>query len=100
MFLATHSCSLMPTEATSGFKNISTIMFLNPEVASVGMSEQECVAKNIPHKVVKVDYTTNARAIAMRKTKGFFKIIVTNDNGMRILGMRVVGRSEEHTSEL
>jgi dihydrolipoamide dehydrogenase len=77
------------------YKNISTIMFLNPEVASVGMSEQECVKQNIPHKVVRLDYTTNARAIAMRKTTGFFKIIVTNDNGMRILGMRVVG---EHAS--
>ena len=70
-------------------------MFLNPEVASVGMSEQDCVSKNIAHKVVKLDYTTNARAIAMRKTTGFFKIIVTNDHGMRILGMRVVG---EHAS--
>ncbi|MBS1652417.1 MAG: NAD(P)/FAD-dependent oxidoreductase [Bacteroidetes bacterium] len=77
------------------YQNISTIMFLNPEVASVGMSEQECKAKDIPHKVVKLDYSTNARAIAMRKTKGFFKIIVTNDNGMRILGMRAVG---EHAS--
>jgi len=77
------------------YKNISTIMFLNPEVAAVGMSEQECNAKGIPHKVVKLDYSTNARAIAMRKTRGFFKIIVTNDNGMRILGMRAVG---EHAS--
>ncbi|WP_317899644.1 dihydrolipoyl dehydrogenase family protein [Aurantibacillus circumpalustris] len=84
-----------PTVKPLSYKNISTIMFLNPEVASVGMSEQECVAKNIPHKVVKLDYTVNARAIAMRKTTGFFKIIVTNDNGMRILGMRVVG---EHAS--
>lgn len=84
-----------PTVKPLSYKNISTIMFLNPEVAAVGMSEQECRAKDIPHKVVKLDYTINARAIAMRKTKGFFKIIVTNDNGMRILGMRVVG---EHAS--
>jgi len=84
-----------PTIKPLSYKNISTIMFLNPEVAAVGMNEQECVAKGIAHKVVKLDYTTNARAIAMRKTKGFFKIIVTNDNGMRILGMRVVG---EHAS--
>jgi dihydrolipoamide dehydrogenase len=84
-----------PTVKPLTYKNISTIMFLNPEVAAVGMNEQECVAKGIAHKVVKLDYTTNARAIAMRKTKGFFKIIVTNDNGMRILGMRVVG---EHAS--
>ena len=36
-----------------------------------------------------------ARAIAMRKTQGFFKIIVTNDDEMKILGMRAVG---EHAS--
>ncbi|MCE3228110.1 MAG: Dihydrolipoyl dehydrogenase [Bacteroidetes bacterium] len=84
-----------PTVKPLSYKNISTIMFLNPEVAAVGMSELECRTKGIAHKVVKLDYTTNARAIAMRKTKGFFKIIVTNDNGMRILGMRVVG---EHAS--
>jgi dihydrolipoamide dehydrogenase len=84
-----------PTVKPLSYKNISTIMFLNPEVAAVGMSEQELVAKGIPHKVVKLDYTTNARAIAMRKTQGFFKIIVSNDNAMRILGMRVVG---EHAS--
>lgn len=84
-----------PTIKPLSYKNISTIMFLNPEVASVGMSEQDCKNKGIAHKVVKLDYSTNARAIAMRKTKGFFKIIVTNDNGMRILGMRAVG---EHAS--
>ena len=94
---ARHSVVRMfgPIVKPLNYKNISTIMFLNPEVASVGMSEQELVAKGIPHKVVKLDYTTNSRAIAMRKTKGFFKIIVTNDNAMRILGMRVVG---EHAS--
>ena len=84
-----------PTIKPLSYQNISTIMFLNPEVASVGMSEQDCNKKGIAHKVVKLDYSTNARAIAMRKTKGFFKIIVTNDNGMRILGMRAVG---EHAS--
>ncbi len=84
-----------PTVKPLTYKNISTIMFLNPEVATVGMSEQECREKGIAHKVVKLDFSTNARAIAMRKTKGFFKIIVTNDNGMRILGMRAIG---EHAS--
>ncbi len=73
------------------YVNICTIMFLNPEVASVGFNEQQCVEQRIPIKVVKIDYSLITRAIAMRKTQGFFKIIVTNDNEMRILGMRVVG---------
>jgi len=75
--------------------NVCTIMFLNPEVALVGMNEQQCVAKNIPIKVVKIDFSLIARAIAMRETQGFFKIIVTNDDQMHILGMRACG---EHAS--
>ncbi len=70
-------------------------MFLDPEVAGVGMNEQQCAEKNIPVKVVKIDYSCIARAIAMRKTQGFFKIIVSNDKEMKILGMRAIG---EHAS--
>jgi dihydrolipoamide dehydrogenase len=70
-------------------------MFLQPEVALVGKNEQQCVQQNIPIKVVKLDYSMISRAIAMRRTEGFFKIIVTNDAEMRILGMRAVG---EHAS--
>jgi len=77
------------------YDNICTIMFLKPEVAAVGINEQQCIEQNIPVKVVKLDYSVIARAIAMRKTQGFFKIIVTNDEDMHILGMRAVG---EHAS--
>jgi dihydrolipoamide dehydrogenase len=77
------------------YDNICTIMFLQPEVAAVGINEQQCVQQNIPVKIVKIDYSVIARAIAMRKTQGFFKIIVTNDAEMKILGMRAVG---EHAS--
>jgi len=73
------------------YENISTIMFLDPEVAAVGMNEQEAIRKGIPVKVVKLDYSLLSRAIAMHKTKGFFKILVTNDHAMRIVGMRAVG---------
>ncbi len=77
------------------YENVSTIMFLQPEVAAVGLNLKQCVENNIPVKVVKLDYSVIARAIAMRKTQGFFKIIVTNDKKMNVLGMRAVG---EHAS--
>ncbi|MCC7050256.1 MAG: NAD(P)/FAD-dependent oxidoreductase [Bacteroidia bacterium] len=77
------------------YNNISTIMFLNPEVAAVGLNEQQARSKGIPFKVAKIDYSCIARATAMRKTNGFFKLLVTADNGMRIIGMRAVG---EHAS--
>ena len=77
------------------YDNVTTIMFLQPEVAAVGMNEKMVRDQNIPVKVVKIDYSCIARAIAMRKTEGFFKIIVSNDNEMKILGMRAIG---EHAS--
>jgi dihydrolipoamide dehydrogenase len=77
------------------YDNISTIMFLHPEVAAVGLNEQQAREKGISYKMAKVDYSCIARAIAMRKTNGFFKILVTNDEEMKVLGMRAVG---EHAS--
>lgn len=70
---------------------ISNIMFLNPEVAGVGMNETQLQEKGIPYKMVKIDFSCIVRAIAMRKTQGFFKIMVTDDEEMRILGMRALG---------
>jgi dihydrolipoamide dehydrogenase len=77
------------------YENISTIMFLSPEVAAVGINEQQAIEKKIPVRVAKIDYSMIARAIAMRQTNGFFKIIVSDDEEMKILGMRAVG---EHAS--
>ena len=77
------------------YDNVSTIMFCHPEVAAVGMNEMQVREQNIPCRVVKIDYSCISRAIAMRKTQGFFKIIVTNNDDMKILGMRAIG---EHAS--
>lgn len=73
------------------YENISTIMFLNPEVAGVGLNETQAIEKEIDYKVVTVDYSTIPRAIAKRNTQGFIKLLVTNDDQMKILGLKVVG---------
>ncbi len=77
------------------YNNISTIMFLNPETAAVGMNEQEARRRGICYKMVSLDYSLIPRAIAMNSTRGFFKILVTHDEKMHVLGMRAVG---EHAS--
>lgn len=73
------------------YENISTIMFLHPEVAGVGLNETQAHEKNIDYKVVTLDYSCIPRAIAKRNTQGFIKLLVTNDTEMKILGMKVVG---------
>ncbi|HEY3403348.1 MAG TPA: NAD(P)/FAD-dependent oxidoreductase, partial [Ohtaekwangia sp.] len=73
------------------YENISTIMFLNPEVAGVGINETHAREKGIDYKVVTLDYSCIPRAIAKRNTQGFIKLLVTNDEHMKILGLKIVG---------
>ncbi|MBK8291728.1 MAG: NAD(P)/FAD-dependent oxidoreductase [Flammeovirgaceae bacterium] len=73
------------------YENISTIMFLNPEVAGVGMNETHAREAGINYKVVTLEYSTITRAIAKRNTQGFIKLLVTCDDHMKILGMKVIG---------
>jgi dihydrolipoamide dehydrogenase len=73
------------------YENISTIMFLNPEVAGVGINEIQAREKGIDYKVVTLDYSCIPRAIAKRNTQGFIKLLVTNDDQMKILGLKIVG---------
>lgn len=82
------------------YNNISTIMFLNPEVASVGLNETQAKKNKIPYKLASMNYKYVSRAIAMRKTEGFIKILVSDDEEMRILGMRVLGDHASSTIEV
>jgi dihydrolipoamide dehydrogenase len=73
------------------YENISTIMFLSPEVAGVGLNETHAREKGIDYKVVTLDYSCIPRAIAKRNTQGFIKLLVTNDDDMKILGLKIIG---------
>ena len=73
------------------YENISTIMFLNPEVAGVGLNEISAREKGIDYKVVTLDYSCIPRAIAKRNTQGFIKLLVANDEDMKILGLKIIG---------
>jgi dihydrolipoamide dehydrogenase len=73
------------------YENISTIMFLNPEVAGVGLNEVSAREKGIDYRVVTLDYSCIPRAIAQRNTQGFIKLLVSNDDNMKILGLKIIG---------
>jgi dihydrolipoamide dehydrogenase len=86
-------------DAPMSYNNISTIMFLNPEVAGVGMNESQCRKDGLGYKMSLMEYKYVNRAIAKRKSQGFFKLIVTDDEEMKILGMRAVGDQASSTIE-
>lgn len=76
---------------TSVLSNISTNMFLESEVAGIGMNEEQCRAKGISYSVAKVELRHLTRSVMMGRSDGFVKLIVTNNREKRVLGVRAVG---------
>lgn len=70
---------------------LSAIMFLKPEVASVGLNEVACRKAGIRYRVGVVSNLLVARNVAMRATDGFIKLVVRHEAPHTILGLRVVG---------
>jgi dihydrolipoamide dehydrogenase len=73
------------------YYNMPTLMFFKPEVAAVGMNEKQLQASEIPYRSVNYSNALVNRAIAMRNTNGFIKILISDDGDERILGMRASG---------
>ncbi len=70
--------------------------FIDPEVARVGLNEQEAKELNIPYEVVKYEISELDRAIADGETHGFIKVL-TKPGKDKILGVTIVG---EHAGDL
>ncbi|MFN8257926.1 MAG: NAD(P)/FAD-dependent oxidoreductase [Bacteroidales bacterium] len=73
------------------YSNMSTLMFFKPEVAAVGINEKQAQAKGISYRAAYYSNELVNRALAMRSTSGFVKVIISNDGSEKILGMRAAG---------
>jgi dihydrolipoamide dehydrogenase len=64
--------------------------FTDPEISSVGITEDEAKAKGQKVIVGKFPFAALAKAMAMRETDGFVKVIADADT-KQILGVHIVG---------
>ena len=64
--------------------------FIDPEVARVGLNEQEAKEKNIPYEVTKYGIDDLDRAIADSEAHGFVKVLTVPGKDT-ILGVTIVG---------
>ena len=71
---------------------IPAVVYTNPEIASVGKTEDELKAAGIEYKIGKFPFTANGRAKAMLATQGFVKILADVDTD-RVLGAHIIGKS-------
>ena len=78
------------------YSNVPGATYCHPEVASVGLTEQQCKEQKVDYKVGKFPFSANGRARTSGETEGFVKIIRGAKYG-EILGAHIVGA---HATEL
>ncbi len=65
-------------------------LFTDPEIARVGLNENEAVAAGRPYRVAKLPMQAVLRAHTLSETRGFMKALVSRDSD-EILGFTAVG---------
>ena len=83
----------------SGHVNYDTIpgvIYTTPEIAAIGMTEEQLKEKNIKYKIGKFSFMANSRAKAIDDAEGFVKILA-DEKTDKVLGAHLIG---PHAGEL
>lgn len=72
------------------YHSMPSVVYTWPEVATVGLTEQEVKASGRPYKVGKFLFSANGRARTMGETNGFVKMIADAETD-ELLGCHMIG---------
>jgi dihydrolipoamide dehydrogenase len=72
------------------YDTIPAVIYTAPEVATVGLTEEQCKAREIPYCVGSYPFSGAGRARCMGQTDGFVKLIAHSKTD-RILGVHIIG---------
>jgi dihydrolipoamide dehydrogenase len=78
------------------YDNVPSVTYCHPEVASIGMTEDQAKERKLEYQVGRFPFSANGRARTAGETEGFVKIIRDKKYG-EILGAHIVGG---HASEI
>ena len=82
--------NIIKNKSKMDFKTVPYCIYTKPEVASVGMTEEQVKEKGISYSVGKFPLMSNAKALILGETNGLVKFIVDNSTD-EILGMHMAG---------
>ena len=82
--------NIMGHSSTYDEKTNPTCVYMEPEAASVGLTEEQCKAKGLDYKVGKFPMSANGKALIINGGEGLVKIISDARYG-EVLGMHIIG---------
>jgi dihydrolipoamide dehydrogenase len=71
---------------------VPTVVFTDPEIASVGLTEQQATERGIEPRVGRFPFAALGRAMSIGETDGFAKVVTDAASG-RVVGVHMVGPS-------
>jgi dihydrolipoamide dehydrogenase len=78
------------------YDNVPSVTYCHPEVASIGLTEEQAKERKLEYQVGRFPFSANGRARTAGETEGFVKIVRDKKYG-EILGAHIVG---SHASEI
>jgi dihydrolipoamide dehydrogenase len=78
------------------YDNVPSVTYCHPEVASIGLTEEQAKERKLDYQVGRFPFSANGRARTAGETEGFVKIVREKKYG-EILGAHIVG---SHASEI
>ena len=72
------------------YDTIPSVIYTHPEIASVGLTEEQCKERGLSYKVGKYPFQPNGRAKAMDETEGLVKLLADARTD-RLLGAHIMG---------
>ncbi|TWT28055.1 dihydrolipoyl dehydrogenase [Planomicrobium sp. CPCC 101110] len=69
---------------------IPAVCFTDPELASVGLTEEQAKAEGFEASAAKFPFGVNGRALSLNATEGFVKLVSRKSDGL-LLGAQIVG---------
>lgn len=81
--------NIMGRESTIDYNIVPSCIYTFPELASVGLTEEEAKEKEIDYTVSKFPLAANGKALAVGETTGFVKIISDNEYG-EVIGTHIM----------
>ena len=77
-------------DARVDYDLIPSAIFTFPDVASIGLSEEQAKERGLEYEVGKFQFAGNGKALTMNAAEGMMKVIVSKDK-QKILGVHIVG---------
>jgi dihydrolipoamide dehydrogenase len=72
------------------YETIPSVIYTWPEMASVGITEEQAREQGLKYRVGKFPFLANGRAKAMDETEGFVKLLA-DERTDRVLGVHILG---------